>query len=59
MAAAESARRVWRSGPVLVDRLRIADASVMPDIPFANTHIPTLMVAERLAERIRGQNARR
>ncbi len=41
-----------------IDRLRIADASVMPDIPSANTHIPTLMVAERLAELIRGQNAR-
>jgi len=23
---------------------------VMPDVPSANTHIPTVMVAERLAE---------
>lgn len=29
--------------------LFVADASVMPDIPSANTHIPTVMVAERLA----------
>ena len=36
-----------------IDGLRVADASVMPDIPTANTHIPTLMVAERLAELIR------
>jgi len=30
--------------------LFVADASVMPDIPSANTHIPTVMVAERIAE---------
>jgi choline dehydrogenase len=34
--------------------LYVADASVMPDVPSANTHIPTLMVAERLAETRRG-----
>jgi choline dehydrogenase len=33
--------------------LYVADASVMPDVPSANTHIPTLMVAERLAEALR------
>jgi choline dehydrogenase len=37
-----------------IDGLRVADASVMPDVPSANTHIPTLMVAERLAELLRG-----
>ncbi len=36
-----------------IDGLRVADASVMPDVPSANTHIPTLMVAERLAELLR------
>lgn len=32
-----------------VEGLRVADASLMPDIPSANTHVPTLMVAEKLA----------
>jgi choline dehydrogenase-like flavoprotein len=32
-----------------VDGLWVVDASVMPDIPSANTHIPTVMVAERAA----------
>jgi choline dehydrogenase len=32
-----------------IDGLFVADASVMPDIPSANTHIPTVMIAERMA----------
>lgn len=32
--------------------LRVADASVMPVIPRANTNVPTLMVAEKLAAAI-------
>ncbi|HEV8626697.1 MAG TPA: GMC oxidoreductase [Acidimicrobiia bacterium] len=32
-----------------VERLHIADASVMPTIPSANTNLPTIMVAERIA----------
>jgi choline dehydrogenase-like flavoprotein len=32
-----------------LENLWVADASVMPDIPSANTHLPTLMVAERIA----------
>jgi choline dehydrogenase-like flavoprotein len=35
-----------------VERLYVADASVMPVIPRANTNIPTLMVAEKAAVHI-------
>lgn len=33
--------------------LYVVDASVFPSIPDANTHLPTLMLAERLAPRLR------
>ena len=33
------------------ERLFVADASVFPSIPHANTYLPTLMLAERLAAR--------
>jgi choline dehydrogenase len=36
-----------------IDGLRVADASVMPTIPNANTHAPTLMVAERAAQLVK------
>jgi choline dehydrogenase len=32
--------------------LWVADASIMPVIPSANTHLPTLMIAERLSGEI-------
>jgi len=38
-----------------VDGLRISDASVMPSIPCANTNISTIMVAERMADLIKGE----
>jgi 5-(hydroxymethyl)furfural/furfural oxidase len=34
--------------------LRVCDASLMPSIPCANTNVPTIMVAERVADIIRG-----
>lgn len=37
-----------------VERLRVADASVFPTVTSANTHAPTLMVAQRAAELING-----
>jgi choline dehydrogenase len=36
-----------------VERLRVADASVMPVIPSGNLHAPTVMIGERAAELIR------
>ena len=37
--------------------LRVCDASVMPSIPCANTNIPTIMVAERMADLVKGERA--
>jgi 5-(hydroxymethyl)furfural/furfural oxidase len=35
-----------------VTGLRVADASVMPTVPCANTNLPTIMVAEKLSDAI-------
>jgi len=46
-------RVVDERGRVLgIDRLVVADASVMPTIPRANTNVTTVAIAERLAETI-------
>jgi 5-(hydroxymethyl)furfural/furfural oxidase len=36
-----------------LSNLRVVDASVMPRVPSANTNLPTIMVAERVADLIR------
>jgi choline dehydrogenase-like flavoprotein len=40
-----------------IDSLRVIDASIFPLIPGGNTHAPTVMVAERGADLIRGRVA--
>lgn len=35
-----------------IGNLRVADASVMPTLPTANTNIPTVMLAEKIADAI-------
>jgi choline dehydrogenase len=42
---------VWRRVHGLAG-LVVADASIMPRIPRANTHLPTMMIAERIAQHL-------
>jgi len=39
-----------------IDNLRVADASIMPEIPSTNTNLPTLMIAERIAACIQNED---
>jgi 5-(hydroxymethyl)furfural/furfural oxidase len=47
------------SGRVIgLDGLWVADASVFPEVPRANTNLPTIAAAERLSDLIRGARSR-
>jgi choline dehydrogenase len=39
-----------------MEGLRVIDCSVMPEIVRANTHLSTVMIAEKMADRIRGRD---
>jgi 5-(hydroxymethyl)furfural/furfural oxidase len=40
-----------------VEGLRVVDASIMPEVPRANTHLTVVMLAEHLAERMQRATA--
>jgi choline dehydrogenase/5-(hydroxymethyl)furfural/furfural oxidase len=42
-----------------VESLWVADASVFPAVPRANTNLPTIEAAERLSDLIRSTTSRR
>jgi len=39
-----------------VANLYVADASIMPELPRTNINLPTIMIAERVAELLKGRS---
>ena len=57
-AAGDPASVVDEQGRVLgVDGLRVADASIFPWVPSANTHLSSVLVGEKIADLMRGGGA--
>ena len=56
MGAADDARAVVDPECRVIGTtgLRVIDASIMPEVPRANTHLTTVAIAERMADRLRG-----
>ena len=39
-----------------VDGLRVADASIMPIVPCANTNLTSIMIGEKIADLVKSEN---